>query len=100
MNFALTKVARPSGAVYALCMARDGKRVHILGAALPFGEAQGDYEVRATTDGGDPETGAVHRAGPAIGAERVMAALFVDGRRIVEADTESPRFRIAGSTAP
>ncbi len=95
-----TEVARPSGAVYALCLARDGERVNILSAALFFGEAPSDYEARATTDGSDPETGAVHRAGPAIGAERVRAALFVDGRRIVEADTESPRFRIAGSTAP
>jgi hypothetical protein len=86
--------------VYALCLARHGERVHILSAALPFGQAEEAYEVRATTDGSDPETGAIHRAGPTIGAERVRAALFVDGRRVVEADTDTPKFRIAGSTAP
>jgi len=97
---AQTEARQPEGAAYALCLARDGERVNILSAALPFGEAPSDYEVRATTDGSDPETGAVHRAGPAIGAERVRATLFVEGRRIVDADTESPRFRISGSTAP
>jgi beta-galactosidase len=97
---AQTETRQARGAVYALCLARDGERVHILSASLPFGEAPSDYEVRATTDGSDPEAGAVHRAGPAIGAERVRAAMIVEGRRVVEADTESPRFRIAGSTAP
>jgi beta-galactosidase len=97
---AQSEARQPRGTVYALCLARDGERVNILGAALPFDEAPSAYEVRATTDGSDPGAGAVHRAGPAVGAERVRAALFVDGHRIVEADTESPRFRIAGSTAP
>ena len=95
-----TEERQPKGTVYALSLARDGERVHILSASLAIGGQAETFEVRATTDGSDPETGAVHRAGPAIGAERVRAALFVDGRRIVEADTESPRFRIAGSTAP
>jgi len=97
---AQTETRQPEGAVYALCLARDGERVHILSAALSFGQASEGYEVRATTDGSDPETGAIHRAGPAIGADRVRAALFVDGRRVVEADTDTPKFRIAGSTAP
>ena len=95
-----TEARQPRGALYALCLARDGERVHILSAALPLaGEAEA-YEVRATTGGSDPETGAIQSAGPAIGAERVRAALFVDGHRIVEADTDTPKFRIAGSTAP
>jgi hypothetical protein len=95
-----SEARQPRGAVYALCLARDGERVHILSAALPLGEAPTEYEVRATTDGSDPETGAVHRAGPAMGADHVRAAVFAEGRRIVEADTDSPRFRIAGSVAP
>ncbi|MEK6253886.1 MAG: hypothetical protein N2B05_04230, partial [Gemmatimonadales bacterium] len=95
-----TETRKPRGAVYTLCLARDGERVHILSAALPFGATSSGYEVRATTDGSDPGTGAVHHAGPAIGAERVRAALFVDGRQIVEADTDTSKFRIAGSTAP
>ena len=95
-----SEARQPRGAVYALCLARDGERVNILSAALGVGGEAEPFEVRAATDGSDPETGAVHRAGPAIGADRVRAALFVDGRRVAEADTESPRFRIAGSTAP
>jgi beta-galactosidase len=95
-----TEVRQPEGAVYALCLARDGERIHILSAALSVGQAEEAYEVRVTTDGSDPEAGAIHRAGPAIGADRVRAALFVGDRRIVEADTDTPKFRIAGSTAP
>jgi len=97
-------VARAGGTAYALCLARDGGRTRILSAALPFGDAAGTvpepFEVRVTTDGSDPEGGAVHRAGPAIGAERVRAALFVEGRRLVDADTAAAKFRTAGSTAP
>ncbi len=95
-----TAVARPRGAVYALCLARDGERVHILGAALGVGGEVQPYEIRATTDGSDPAGGAVHRAGPAIGAERVRARLVVAGDVVAEADTETLRFRIPGSTAP
>jgi len=95
-----TEVARPSGAVYALCLVRDGERVHILSAALGVGGEVQPYEIRATTDGSDPAGGAVHRAGPAIGAERVRACLIVAGDVVAEADTEIIRFRISGSTAP
>jgi len=96
---AQTDARQPRGAVYALCLVREGERIQILSAALPIGEEAEPYEVRATTDGGDPETGATHRAGPAIGAERVRAALFVGDSLIVEADTDAPMFRIPGSTA-
>ena len=97
---AQTEERQPSGAAYALSLARNGDRVHILSASLPFGGEPEPFEVRATTDGSDPASGAVHRAGPAIGADRVRAALFVDGKQILEADTETPKFRIPGSTAP
>jgi len=95
-----TETRKPRGAVYGLCLAWDGEHVRILSASLPFGEDAEPYEVRATTDGSDPETGPIHRAGPAIGVGRVRAALFVDGHRIVDADTDTPKFRILGSTAP
>ena len=95
-----TEVRLPRGEVYALCLARDGERVRVLSAALPFNQDPRPYEVRITTDGSDPAGGAVHRAGPVVGAGRVRAALFVAGERLVEADTDVPKFRIAGSTAP
>jgi len=31
---------------------------------------------------------------------RIRAGLFIGGRRVAVADTDSPKFRIAGSTAP
>ena len=90
----------PQGEVYALCLAREGERVRVLSAARAFSQDPQPYEVRVTTDGSDPAGGAVHRAGPVLGAGRVRAALFVAGERLVEADTDVPKFRIAGSTAP
>ena len=95
-----TETRLPQGAVYALCLARVGERVLPLSAVLPFNQDPRPYEVRITTDGSDPAGGAVHRAGPVVGAGRVRAALFVAGERLVEADTDVPKFRIAGSTAP
>jgi beta-galactosidase len=97
---AQTEARQPRGAVYALCLARDEDQVHILSASLPFGSGAEPFEVRATTDGSDPTGGAIHRAGPAVGVGRVRAALFVDDRRVLEADTDAPKFRIPGSTAP
>ena len=94
-----TETRKPRGSVYALCLARDGGRVHILSTATSFGGEAEPLEVRATTDGSDPVRGAIHRVGPVIGAERVRAALFVNGRRVAEADTDTPKFRIPGSTA-
>jgi hypothetical protein len=95
-----TERARPRGAACALCLAGDGDRVEVLSAALPVGNEPGPLEVRVTTDGSDPIRGAVHRAGPVLGASRVRAVLLASGRPVAEADTAIPRFRIPGSTAP
>jgi len=95
-----TEARKPSGAIYALCLAADGEHVHVLSAVMSFGGDAEPFDMRATTDGSDPATGAIHRAGPAIGAARVRAALFVGDHRLVDADTDTPRFRIPGSTAP
>ncbi|MCK5482860.1 MAG: hypothetical protein KAJ13_04130, partial [Gemmatimonadetes bacterium] len=94
-----TETRKPRGSVYALCLARDGGRVHILSTATSFGGEAEPLEVRATTDGSDPVRGAIQHVGPVIGAGRVRAALFVNGRRVAEADTDTPKFRIPGSTA-
>jgi len=42
----------------------------------------------------------VRRAGPVLGARRVRAVLLTSGRRVAEADTATPKFRIPGSVAP
>ncbi|HKJ03258.1 MAG TPA: glycoside hydrolase family 2 TIM barrel-domain containing protein, partial [Longimicrobiales bacterium] len=95
-----TETARPHGTVCALCLVRDGAYVHVLGAAAPAGSAVEDFRIRATTDGSEPGPGAPVYATPLRAGGRVRAGLFVGGRRVVEADTGTPKFRIAGSTAP
>jgi len=95
-----TETARPRGAVYALCLAGSGDRVDVLSAALGVHGDPEPHEVRVTTDGSDPVIGAVRRAGPVLGARRVRAVLLTSGRRVAEADTATPKFRIPGSVAP
>ncbi len=92
--------ARPLGAVHALCLAADGEQVKVLSSTLSVGGDAAPAEIRVSTDGSDPARGAVHREGPITGAGRVRAALFVADIRLIDADTSTPKFRIAGSTAP
>jgi beta-galactosidase len=95
-----TETRWPRGAVYALCLVRDGERFRILIAATSVGGDVEPYEVRVTTDGSAPGAEAPRYEGPFAASGQVRAALLVSGRRVVEADTTAPRFRIAGSTAP
>ncbi len=95
-----TETRRPRGAVYALCLVRDGERVRVLSAATSVGGDVEPYEVRVTTDGSAPGPGATRYEGPFAAAGRVRAALLVSGQRVAEADTDVPKFRIAGSVAP
>jgi hypothetical protein len=95
-----TEASRPRGAVYALCLVRDGERVRVLSAATPVGGDVEPHEIRVTTDGSEPTVDAVRYEMPLVASERVRAALLVAGRRVVEADLRAPKFRIAGSTAP
>jgi beta-galactosidase len=95
-----TETRRPQGAVYALCLVRDRERVRVLSDAASVGGDVEPYEVRVTTDGSEPSETTTRYAGPLVAPGRVRAVLFVAGRRVVAADTEAPRFRIAGSTAP
>jgi beta-galactosidase len=91
---------RPRAAVYALCLVREGERLRVLSAATSVGGDVEPYEVRLTTDGSEPAADATRYEGPFVASGRVRAALLVGGRRVVEADTNAPKFRIAGSTAP
>jgi beta-galactosidase len=95
-----TEARRHRGVVYALCVVRDGEHVRVLKAATSVGGDVDHYEVRVTTDGSEPGAQAARYEGPFVAPGRVRAALFVAGRRVVKADTDTPKFRIAGSTAP
>jgi hypothetical protein len=95
-----TEARRPRAAVYALCLVRDAERVRVLSGAVSVGGDVEPYEIRVTTDGGVPGTDAARYEGPFVAPGRVRAALFVAGRRIVQADSNEPKFRIAGSKAP
>ncbi len=95
-----TESANPRAAVYALCLAPVGPGTQVLSASLSLGADAEAFEVRVTTDGSDPTRGAVHRGGPVDGVERVRAVMLVAGERLIEADSEAPKFRIPGSTSP
>ncbi|MCL7937276.1 MAG: glycoside hydrolase family 2 protein [marine benthic group bacterium] len=95
-----SEIANPRGTVYALSLVRLRDQIRLLAAAYAFRGAPEPFEIRATTDGSDPSTGAVHYDGSLIPADRVRAELSAGGRRLFAADTESPKFRIAGSKAP
>jgi beta-galactosidase len=95
-----TDIRRPRGVVYALCIARDGNHARVISDAVSAGGDVEPWGIRVTTDGSEPGTGAARYEGPIPATGRVRAALFVAGRRIVDADTDAPKFRIAGSTAP
>lgn len=90
----------PRGAVYALSVVRDGDRVRVLSASLGVGGRAGSYDVRVTTDGADPGARSGRYTGPLTTSGRVRAALLVAGRKVFAADSDVPKFRIAGSTAP
>jgi len=95
-----TEAKRPTGTVYALSVVRDGEQVRVLTSVLGI---RGDVprgEVRVTSDGSEPGPDAAVYAGPLTASGRVRAALFVGGKLIVEADSDAPKFRIVGSTAP
>jgi beta-galactosidase len=93
-------VKRPRGAVYALSIVRDGERVRVLSDALSVGGDVEPNEVRVTTDGSEPGPETARYEAPLVAQGRVRAALFAGSRRVVVADTDVTKFRIAGSTAP
>jgi len=95
-----TEARQPAGAVYAIGVVRDGEGVRVVSGAVGVGGEAERWEVHVTTDESEPGPDAPVYAGPLAASGRVRAALFVGGKRIVAADTEAPKFRIAGSTAP
>jgi beta-galactosidase len=95
-----TDLRHPRAAVYALAVVRDGERVRVLSGAVPVGGDTEPWEIRVTTDGSEPVAAAPRYDVPILASGRVRAVLFVRSERLVEADTDTPKFRIPGSTAP
>jgi len=95
-----TESRLPRGAVYALCVVRDGNEARVLSAVVGVGGRAEPYAVRVTTDGQPPGPAAPRYEGPIPDAGTVRAALVVAGRPAVLAGSDAPKFRIAGSTAP
>jgi beta-galactosidase len=95
-----TEIRRPRGVIYALCAMRDGGQVRVMSDGISVGGAIEPWEVRLTKDGSVPGADAARYDGPVTASGRVRAALFVAGHPVAEADTDAPKFRIAGSKAP
>jgi beta-galactosidase len=95
-----TGTATPRGSVYALSLVGDGESVRAIDAALAPGGEPEPGEVRFTTDGSAPGPESPLYRGPVAARGRVRAVLLVGGVAIAEADTEQPKFRIAGSKVP
>jgi beta-galactosidase len=95
-----TAVRRPRGVVYALALIREGGEVRVLVDAHSVGGDVAPHRVRVTTDGSDPAEASPLAGGLVTAEGRVRAVLTVGGRPVVTADTDIPRFRIAGSVAP
>jgi beta-galactosidase len=94
-----TDARRPRGAAYALGLVRQGGLVRAVSGALSIGGDAEPWEVRVTTDGTEPTSHSPRYEVPIPASSRVRAAVFVGGRRVVDADSEAARFRVAGSTA-
>jgi len=91
---------QPRAAVYALALVGEGERVRALSDGLSVGGDVRPWVVRVTTDGSEPGADDPAYGAPVRAGGRVRAALFVDGTRVVEADSDAPKFRIPGSKAP
>jgi beta-galactosidase len=95
-----SEVRGPRGAVYALCLVRARGGVRAVSDALSMGGDPQPWEVRVTTDGTEPAPHSLLYEAPIRASSRVRAAVFAGVRRVIDADSEAPKFRIAGSTAP
>jgi hypothetical protein len=91
----VSEIAQRGASVYALAIVSDGARWWVLSAARGVDGSARAFEVRVTTDGTVPALDAPSYTEPLEG-ERVRAALWVEGERVVEADSAQERFRIPG----
>ncbi len=97
-----TDARAPRGAVYALAVVRDGERLRALGGSLGIGAGVAGlpFVIHYTTDRSAPTAASPRSAGPIPASEGLRAALVAGGRVMATLDTTTPKFRVAGSTAP
>ncbi|MCG6956128.1 MAG: hypothetical protein LJF04_09060, partial [Gemmatimonadetes bacterium] len=95
-----TEVRGPRGAVYGLAIVREGDRVRVLSSAVAVGGDDVPWAVHITTDGSEPGPDAPVYENSFVAPGRVRASLRVSGNAVVSADTDTPKSRIPGSTAP
>lgn len=86
-------------AIYAMAFVQEGEALAVVAGALGVAGALAAFEVRVSTDGSAPQLASPLYTQP-VTAAALKAALFVDGQKLIEADSSSERFRLLGSRAP
>ena len=95
-----TETLRPRAAVYALALLPQDGRVRIVGTSLDVGGRAAPFTLRYSTNGTVPTATSPAYTAPLSAAVQLKAALCVADRVIVRLDAATPKFRVAGSTAP
>ncbi len=92
--------AGPLTAVYAVAIVNQGGTIAVLSAATSAGGSPaGGYDIHITSDGTVPSDQSPRYEAP-VTTTRLRAAVFVNGARIIDADSDTPLFRVEGSRAP
>jgi beta-galactosidase len=87
-------------AVYAIALVNPGGTIALLSAAIGAGgNPPGAYDIHITIDGTAPSDQSPLYETP-VTTTRLRAALYVNGTRIIDADSDTPLFRVEGSRAP
>ena len=92
--------ARPRGVLAALALVPRAGTLRLLGAAQGIGMATPAHTLHVTTDGTAATARAPRYRAPVAQTDRLRAALCIGDRVIATLDASTPRFRVAGSTAP
>jgi beta-galactosidase len=93
--------AKPSGTVFALCLAGEGEGTRILSAAAsPGGSKIPNYKIHYTTDGTEPSMSSPVYAGPVTNAAQLRAAIFVKNQAVAVADVHSRAASTSGEALP
>jgi beta-galactosidase len=85
-----TETAKPVCAVYAISLIQSRDQTRVLSAAAsPNGSKPPDFVVRYTTDGAEPASASPIYSGPVHDAPRLRAAIFVNGKPVINANTRT-----------
>lgn len=91
---------RPRAAVFALSFVPIAGVVRVLGVALGIASPTPAFTLHVTTDGSAPNARAPRYRAPLAANDALRAALCVGDRVIATLAARTPKFRVAGSTAP